>query len=508
MPALTPDDELPLGSDVHSAVRRGTVVVASCQVATQLVAVAILAVLYHQLGPQPYGYLGMVLPWILFLRIFASLGLNVAAVQKSSLSKSELDALFWAQQLSGFITFLLTAAGAPWLAMIYGVPELVPVVLALSATTLLVSLGATHQALMERHLRMTRLSLLRLVAQIVGGGSAVLAALTGWGVWALVVQQYSELVFLGVGTWLLEPWRPRFPQRIGSMGELLRFGGYWTVSSFILNLGQCLDKVLLGIWVAASPNGLAAVGMYTQAFQLMMKPVYLVTSPLSQIMLPALSRARSQPESYASLLHGFYRMVAIVLFPCGIGLAIIGTDIMHVLGGDRWSTAGRILSLLAPAIVVLGFVNLLGTVFASASRTDRLLQASVVVTVTLLLALVVGLTLGAHWGPPGTGPVMGLAVTYSVTMWMIAIPYILFAWNSVGVSVSGLLAALRGPLLATIVMGIVLGILRTGMTHTLLLSPALRLVTFLIVGILVYVSVARQEIHWLRQQLSGKPGMD
>ena len=89
VPALTPDDELPLGSDVHSAVRRGTVVVASCQVATQLVAVAILAVLYHQLGPQPYGYLGMVLPWILFLRIFASLGLNVAAVQKSSFHQSK-----------------------------------------------------------------------------------------------------------------------------------------------------------------------------------------------------------------------------------------------------------------------------------------------------------------------------------------------------------------------------------------------------------------------------------
>ena len=48
-----------------------------------------------------------------------------------------------------------------------------------------------------------------------------------------------------------------------------------------------------------------------------------------------------------------------------------GNRLTCVLGGEKWADAGPILSVLAVAILVQGFVGAMGSVFASAGRADR-----------------------------------------------------------------------------------------------------------------------------------------
>ena len=501
VPPQSWSDEAPLVPDIPAAVRRGTLAVVGAQVATQVISLVVLAVLYRRIGPEPFGYMGMAVPLILILRVFASFGLNVATVQRPGLSRDELDSLFWTQLICGGLTFVLTAACAPLLATVYRVAELMPIVLALSATTLLVSLATQHQALMERRMRITQLALLRLAAQLMGGIAAMVTAYAGWGVWALVSQQYVELAVILAFAWAFEPWRPRRPGPIGSIGKLLTFGGYWTASSLILALGQNADKFLLAVWVAASPTGLSTVGMYTQAFQLMMKPVYLVTTPISGIMLPALARVAAQRAMYQSFLVSFYRMVTIVLLPCSVGLAVVAGDVMQVLGGDTWSPAGLILTLLAPAILAQGFVNLLGTVFASAGRNDRLLRASVVVTCILGAGHLIGIWLGSAYGPPGIGPATGLAIAYSVLLLGIVYPYTAYAWKSVDVELHVLITELRGPLLAACVMGLTVVGLRLALSCVPACSPIWRLGILVLSGTAIYVCLAFKELAWLKRQM-------
>ena len=94
------------------------------------------------------------------------------------------------------------------MASFYGVAELTSITAALAGTTFVSAIGGLHQARLERRLRLGRLAALRVAVQVVGGGAAIVAAVQGWGVWALVAQQYAEWGALSIFCWLADPWRP------------------------------------------------------------------------------------------------------------------------------------------------------------------------------------------------------------------------------------------------------------------------------------------------------------
>ncbi len=97
------------------SLRRNTWIVVAAQAASQLVTLAVLAVLFRRLGVESFGLLGMVTPLLLLVRIFVASGLDVAAVQRAELSDRQVSSLFWINQGLGLTMAAAIAAAAPLL---------------------------------------------------------------------------------------------------------------------------------------------------------------------------------------------------------------------------------------------------------------------------------------------------------------------------------------------------------------------------------------------------------
>ncbi len=488
-------------SDLENAIRGGTRAVVASQLLAQLISFAVLAALYRLIDPDQFGLLGMAIPLLLLSRIFATLGLNVATVQRRHLSDGQLSSLFWFSQIVSLLVAAGTAATGLLLAWLYETPVLRGLCAVLAGTLIIAALGAQHQALLERKLRMGRLAVARLAGQAAGGGTAIAMALAGYGVWSLVAQQYVEYAVLGLFAWAMEPWRPKRPGQGQPVGELLRFGGYYSLSSLVFYVAQNADKILIAALLGSTASGRAALGMYTQAFNLMMKPVYVVSSPITGIMLPALSRVADQADRYAELVAKFYRMVGIVLLPAGVGLFLVAVDLMFVLGGEPWHDAGRMLMAMAPTILVQGFLGIAGSVFASVGRAGHLLIGALATMLALLIGYAIGFGLGDLWGTSPIGPTLGVA--WSLTLVMIGVvfvPYLMFCFHTVQVSFLDIFRQLKMPLIASLLMGggayVVQQVLQTSGV-----SPAIRLTGTVASGVLVYIAIARHEVRWLINQL-------
>jgi len=303
-----------------------------------------------------------------------------------------------------------------------------------------------------------------------------------------VVQQYVEPAVLAVLAWSAEPWRPRFAVRGAAAGGLVRFGGHYTVSSLMFYLVANADKVLIGVALGPAP-----LALYSQAFNLMMRPVNVVIGPMLGIMLPALSRAAPERRQFGELLLGFFRFTALVMFPAAVGLAIVAPEAMRVLGGPRWAPAGPILAVLALALLVQGFFNALGSVLASAGRADRLAYASMVVAAVLCAGFFVGLHLGTLAGQP----LLGVAAAYTLGMVVIVFPaYVWFALRTVGVGNWSWLRRLGPAAMATLVMAGAVVACRTLLLRVAGLPDLGLLAIEIVVGVLVYVFVAGREIRW------------
>lgn len=490
--------------DLHQRVRGGTRAVIAAQVISQLISLTVLAALYRLVQPADFGLLGMAVPLVLLLRTCAALGLNAAAVQRQGLSSAQLTSLFWINLTIALATALLIAASGPLLAMAYQTPAVSAVCASLAATSIVAAIGAQHQTLLERKLLIGRLAIARLAAQAAGGAAGITAALAGWGVWALIVQQYAELVVLDAAVWLIEPWRPAAPWRLEPVGDLLRFGGYYSLSNLMFTLAQNLDKVLLAWLLGGTPSGRAVLGMYTQAFNLMLKPVYFVTTPIASIMLPALSRAAGDRDAFAEMVQSFYRMVAIVLLPCGVGLYVVAPDAMLVLGGEKWLDAGILLMALAPAIIAQGFINIASFVFAAAGRVNRLFAGTLMLAILYAQAYGVGYWLGGLVYPPPLGGALGIAWSYSITtVLVVLLPYQTYCLLCVGVSPISVLTPLRGAALASACMGLIVWALHGLLLHGPSTPPAMRLAIVLAAGVAIYALIARRDLRWLIQQLVG-----
>lgn len=490
--------------DLIRKTQRATRLTMIGQIVGQIISLVVIGQLYHLVSPAEFGLLGMFMPIMLLIRSFGSLGMDIATVQKKGLTSEEASTLFWYQIITGVVLTIILLGLAPLLALWFQAERLTLVGMALSGTALLYNSYSQHKSLAEKKLYFGRLTIVRVLSLVVSGVLAVIAAYRGWGIWALVVQQYSELVVLNIGFWAIEPWRPGKCAPLSDMKQMLNFSGYYTLSGLFFAVGQNLDKIILGAMFGASAEGQHWIGYYTQAYNQMIRPVYLLTSPVTSAMLPALSQAKGNRESFSALTAAFYRMVGIMLAPCSIGMLIVGDELMPVLGGDDWIQAGDILSIMGLMIVAQSWINITGSVMSAAGRADLL-----AVGAFGNLVVLAGACGGAYFFAGTNDPeLFAIDLAGLVMLATVAIcgPYLAFCFKCAGVDVGKTFRQLTPALAASILMGAVVYL--AGLLDYYL-PDALTLAEEIIVGVIVYFIFARSEIRWLWRQLRGmKPDED
>lgn len=490
---LSPTEPLP------ELLRRGSRAVVAAQVIAQVVLLVALAVLYRVLGLEPFGLVAMVLPWLALMQIVLASGLDVATIQQADLASEQISALFWVNQALGAASALATVAIAPVIAWFFGREELLAITVALSGTLVAAALSTQHLALLRRRMRLASVAWLRLTCVVIAAGAAVAAAWSGWGVWTLVLQQYVELVLLAVLAWMAEPWRPSFHLRGVGARQMALFGGHCAVGNLMFYIVAQADKVLVGYLLGAR-----SLALYSQAYSLMSKPVRLVLEPLSRVMLAALARAADEPTRYRDWVLGFFRFLALLMFPAAIGLTIVAPEAIAVLGGPKWIAAGPILRVLAPSILVIGFVQTIGNVLATSGRADRLAWASSLIALILCAAYAIGLVLGTRFGNPLLGVGLGHTVAFLLVVFP---PYLLLALGTARIPVRAWWRQMRGLLTASLLMAAVVAALHWWLGHQLQAPAGLLLAVEVVAGAGVYLAMARKDVGWvIRQGLPGGQG--
>lgn len=466
------------------------------QIAGQLISLLVLAELYRRVDPVEFGLLGMFMPILLLVRSFGSLGMDVATVQKRNLTDQQTSTLFWYQILTGIVLTAVLALVSPLLAYWYEAERLLPVGLALSGTALLYNSFSQHRSLAEKKLHFGSLTTVRLLSLLISGVLAIAAAWLEYGVWALVIQQYVELLVLNIGYWLIEPWRPGKRSSFAEVRSLLHFSGFYTASGVFFAIGQNLDKILLGVLLGGTQTGREWIGFYTQAYNQMIRPVYLLTAPVTSAMLPALSHAHGH-EVFTRLTGNFYRMVGIMLAPCSIGMFLVGERLMPVLGGSDWIESGQLLSMMGLMILAQSWINICGSLMSAAGKANMLAAGALGTLVALATGCGVAVASGELEAPMIA---QRLALAITATTVLICPFYLAFCFVQADVSIQTIAWKLLPALAASLVMGVIVyGIGLAGAN----LPDALILLLQIAAGVLAYLAIGYREVHWLWRQLRG-----
>jgi O-antigen/teichoic acid export membrane protein len=371
------------------------------------------ATLARLLEPSDFGLVAMATAVSGFLSLFLELGLGAAAVQRSDLSQSQINTLFWINAAFGLALAAVMAAAAPLVARFYSQPELLGVTLALSVCFITAGVSVQPAALLRRQMRFASQATIDTVSFALGIIAGVTAAALGARYWALVYSRIVQQTAAAVGTCLVCRWRPTLTVRLRAVRSLLSFGVGLTGFNFLTYLSSNLDNVIIG-----RATGTAALGLYLKSYSLLMLPLDRIRGPVSSVTISALSRLQHDPAQFKSHYLGAMTSMAALGMPVVVFLFVFADEAILLVLGPQWKDSVILFRILAPA----AFVETLNAVGFWActpfGRTDRLLRwqsFATSVTVAALLA-------GVRWGAAGVAAAVSVS---TIALRPVAIAYLL-----------------------------------------------------------------------------------
>lgn len=407
------------------------------------------AFLGRLLTPGDFGQVAMVTAILGFFDIFKDGGLSTAAVQRKDLGQQQATMLFWLQLALGLSIMLVVMGLSPLVGWFYHAPGLIVITQVLALRFFVGSLIGQHQAQMQRALRFVALMWIEIFAMTTSVLVGITLAYNGGGIWALVAIPLTESLCLGLGVWLLHPWRPSAPTRtLGKeVKEMLSFGGYLSLYSLTNYFARHLDNILLGrFWGAQS------LGHYSRAYALLLLPIGQVTAPITRIAIPTLSRLQHDPQRYRSFYLDALRGVAYTTIPTVFALALLSYEVIGLLLGPQWHEAGTIFRILALSTWLQGVGSTVGWIYTSLDQTKRMARFGFFSSPILILSFLVGLPWGAQ----------GVAWTYSITILLLIYPIYAYAFAKSPIKVSDaffVIAPVTG--LSLIMLGVMWGVRAT-----------------------------------------------
>ena len=329
-------------SDAKRGSIRGLFVSFGGQGLCLVIACGQIVVISRLLPPELFGVFGMTWAILSLLYNVKDLGLSTAIVQNLREDQEFLDSAFWLAALGGLALALLVAALGPVMAWIYGQPMVMEACFKLAPMFAIGGITSHFQGIMRRRMQYVRLNIVTVIAQTVGTGGAILLAIGGRGIDALVFQTLGQELTCLVLLPVFCDWRPKsFSLRSGT-SQLTAFGGNLSVFRFVQNLASTMDHVSLGL--CTTP---ALVGLYNRAQTLLSTPRRQLVLPLSQVMPTLLARLQKNDEEFAKASENIVGASSYVWYSFLAIVIAIPNPVLNLILGDQWDGAALIMQLLA-----------------------------------------------------------------------------------------------------------------------------------------------------------------
>lgn len=349
---------------------------------------SVQAILGRLLTPSEFGDIAIVMVFVSFFLLLSDLGIGPAIIQFTHLQREQLRNLFAISIVLALCLSLLFLISIPVIVAFYDNAQLTNYLIVSIVVIVVTTLNAVPNGVMLRERRFGAIGIRTLVANFGSSVAAVLAALNGWGIYAIIFQAalaatitliWNACTYRGI-VW------PKFGGSLETLRSIIRYSGFQSIWSVINYFSRNLDNLLVGRYFGAVP-----LGYYDRAYKLSTFPVLNVAGVLSGILQPFLAGLQNDRER-------LYRRYIEILGPVSSIGALIAViciscprEIILLFYGGQWSGAIVIFEILSISVFFQFINNLITPLLQSAGRTDVLFWNGAIATFITVIAILIGI---------------------------------------------------------------------------------------------------------------------
>lgn len=442
-----------------------------------LVNVIILARL---LLPEDIGLVAMATLVISFASAFTEMGAQQLLIRQQQIGRGDIDAAWTIQLLQGALVSGLVLLSAPLASSYFGDSRLASLVQVLALVPLVRGFSNIGLTLARREFEFSLEFRALVYTRLMTFCITLILVLWLRSYWSLVLGTVIGALFAVAISYRMHPYRPRL--NVSELGPYLRFARA-IVPLRLARFGNGKAALIVGGGLADSGQ----FGLFNLAFDLTRMVRRELVLPMTQGLFPGYARLAHDPLLLARVFHEMLGAAAMLVFPMGVGLALVASDFVTVVLGPHWSGSAEYIRWFALAAAVGSISDMNSHILIVAGHEGRAARFD---WMRLLVFLPVLVLAGQFAG------LYGIAIA-NLCFVLCALPFsALVVTRSLQLGVREIALALYRPVCATLLMAVVVQSLAGQMTA----GGALRLVSCVSLGALTYL--AALAALWL---LAGQP---
>lgn len=356
----------------------------------QLGYLAVTVYLARLIGPESFGFVGMLTIFMLLAESVVSNGFSSALVQRSQqMTEDDACTVFWVNLGWGGVMYAALYIAAPWIAQFYRQPELVEIARVLFLVVIINTFTVVARAKLTIAVDFKSQAIANTIATLLSSALAVLLAQRGYGYWALVWLMVSKALLASAGVWWFCRWLPQWRFRRASFAALFGFGSKLMLAGFVATIVNNLYVALIGRFYNA-----AQVGFYTQATNLSNYLYQFIASSLQGVTYPIMTSIKEDRERLVSIYKQLISITILVCLPMLVGFAAIADDVVLLFLGEQWLPTVPVLVALCIARTVTPICAINMNILNAVGRSDLFLKVDLSKLPITLGALFIALPYG------------------------------------------------------------------------------------------------------------------
>jgi O-antigen/teichoic acid export membrane protein len=460
------------------------------KILTMVIQMVVSIIVARELMPEDFGVMAIMTFFTSVALAIVDSGFSQALIRKESPSDSDYRTVLYFNLAMSVVLYGVLVAVAYPVAMLYDAPVIWTIAPVLFLVLPINALCVVQTVMFTREFRFALLSKVVFVASLVSGVVAVVMAVMGWGIWALVAQRLLMMGIKALAFWSIRRWRSDAPLSLASLRAMAPFSLRLLATDLIASVYNNVAQLFIG-----KIHNTSMLGYYSQAQKLKDLPVISTVQAVQGVTFPALSQIKDDDTKFSAGYLRISEMLAFVVFPLMLGMVAVAEDMFLLLLGDKWMPTVPYFEILA----LSGLFYPLGVVSYNVlkSRSDGAVIVRLEIVKRIIQTLILAVTI----------PMGVTAVAWGVTA-MAAVEWLLntaTAMRYLSCDFGALLRRIMPSMALAIAMYVVVILI---VPHFAMLHTALRLTLSVVVAAAFYLCGALLfRLHALHEALSLARGL-
>lgn len=329
---------------------RGAALIVGMRWIDRLIGILSTLILARLLVPDDFGVVAMAWMFIHLFDTLTDLGVNVALIRDQEATKEHYDTAWTVRLIQQFAGAAVIAAGAPLAGLYFNDARITMVLPVLAIGFVMTGLANIWVVDFQKNMAFGKDVALTLSRRLTAFLVTVILAWYLHSYWALVFGTLAGQATGLVQSYRMHPGRPtlclRHWRSIFAVGQ-------WMI---VNNIGGYFDRNLPGLLIGRR-NEASVLGGFTLAREISALPTTELLLPLNRVLFPLFSVAARDPVEIKRVYLLAQGVQCLVAIPAGVGLAVVGPEVISVLLGNRWDFAAPFVQLLALANVAVAITT-------------------------------------------------------------------------------------------------------------------------------------------------------